>query len=118
MSSIKPPGSLPGVPLAPEAAASTPASATQDVSKSAASARPEAAASVGGSAASDALAEIARAVAEGTLSVETAVERLVERAVGPFVPRLSEAERDELVALLRDALAHDPALGSLRDSVR
>ena len=118
MSSIKPPGPLPGVPLAREATATDAAGTASAAPEATASARPAATAGAAPAAIPDAVGEIARAVAEGALSIDAAVERLVERAVGPIASRLSEAERDELAALLRDALAHDPALGSLRESVR
>lgn len=118
MSSIKPPSMQPGAPLAPEATAAEAIGSLSTPEAAEAARAAEAASGAGANAASDAIREIARALAGGTLSVEAAVAQLVERAVAPVALRLSEAERDELVALLRDALAHDPTLGSLRESLR
>lgn len=112
MSSIKPPVGLSGALGSPEAAA---ADALADLGAAVGTGAAEPVAATG---ATDALAEVARAVAEGTLSVEAAVEHLVERAVGPLAASLSPVEREELVTLLRDVLAHDPALGALRESLR
>ena len=113
MSSIKPPGSLSDAPAATEAAAVESSGRAEAPRQSEPAAQPVEAAVT-----PDAIAQIATAVGEGALTVDQAIERLVERAMGPVVSQLSEAERDELVALLRDALANDPALVSLRDSLR
>ena len=126
MSSIKPPTGVAAGPGGPDAlhegaeaselerAPGVP----QDVPGTGGAARPVGAGQAGAPVSPDAVADIARAVAAGTLPLDAALEQLVERAVGPMVSKLSEAERDELVALLRDALAHDPALGALRESLR
>lgn len=112
MTSLKPPVGLSGTLGVPDAAA------VDAVAELGSAARTAASDPVAATGAADALTEIARAVAEGTLSVEAAVERLVERAVGPLATSLSAVEREELVTLLRDVLAHDPTLGALRDSLR
>lgn len=112
MSSIKPPVGLSGALATPETAAA------ETVAELGTAARTGAAEAVTAPGATDALAEIARAVAEGTLSVDAAVEHLVERAVGPLTASLTAVEREELVTLLRDVLAQDPALGALRASLR
>ena len=66
----------------------------------------------------DAIARISRELGEGSLDVEQAMERLLEHSVADVHKRLTEVERSELLSLLREALAEDPALGALRESVR
>ena len=66
----------------------------------------------------DAIGRIAQALGDGSLTVEQAMERLVDHAVTGLESRLTATERTELLALLREALADDPALGALRESLR
>ncbi|MDD9938267.1 MAG: hypothetical protein OXT09_31945 [Myxococcales bacterium] len=70
-----------------------------------------------GAAAADPIAELAEAVRSGALSADQAIDQLVERAAGQMSAQLSEAQRAELVAVLREAVESDPALRALRDSV-
>ena len=62
------------------------------------------------------LVELARAVEQGQLSMAQAVDRLVEGTVGR-VPggQLTDLERAELSALLRQAVQTDPTLTALRN---
>ena len=53
-----------------------------------------------------------------TLQPDQAVQQLVERALGGIAGKLSEAQRLELTAVLRQALENDPALTELRKAVR
>lgn len=119
MTTIKGPGQLPPSPpgTAPaqadsvRAVSGSPAGATQATGADAASATraPEA---------TDAIGRIAQALGDGSLTVEQAMERLVDHALTGLDGRLTTTERTELLALLRDALADDPALGALRESLR
>lgn len=78
----------------------------------------DAASAARGAQAPDAIGRIAQAVGDGSLTVEQAMERLVAHAVTGLEGRLTTTERTELLALLREALADDPALGALRESLR
>lgn len=71
-----------------------------------------------GATVTDPIAALARAIGDGSLTVEQAIDVLIDRAAGQAPVRLTDAERGELVTLLRGALADDPALRSLRESVR
>jgi hypothetical protein len=85
--------------------------------KTAAEQTSSAGASQGGTA-PDAISELARAVRSGALPPDQAVERLVDRALAGVADKLSEAQRLELTAVLRQALENDPALGELRKAIR
>jgi hypothetical protein len=61
------------------------------------------------------LVDLARAVESGQLTMGQAVERLVEGTVGSLARQLSEQEHAELSELLRQAVANDPALSTMRD---
>jgi hypothetical protein len=61
---------------------------------------------------------MAQELGQGKLSVEQALDRLVERAASGPSQNLSEAERADLRSLLRDALGADPTLGALREELR
>ena len=119
MTRIKGPGQL---PKPPAGSAGAELDATRVVPGSSAGATPVAdARGVPAShavAPGDAIARIARELGEGSLDVEQAMERLLEHSVADAQGQLTEIERSELVALLREALAEDPALGALRESVR
>jgi hypothetical protein len=65
----------------------------------------------------DALAELAQAVRSGALLPEQAVAQLLDRAVAGIGSKLSEAQRLELTAVLREALENDPALAELRKAI-
>jgi hypothetical protein len=67
---------------------------------------------------SDAIGQIAQSLRSGSIGVEEAKERLLDHAVAGVQGRLTEMERADLLALLRDALAQDPALGALRETLR
>jgi hypothetical protein len=71
-----------------------------------------------GAAAADPIAQLASAVRSGAVSAEQAIERLLDRAVGGVSARLSQDQRAELTAVLRQALEHDPALRELRDALK
>ncbi len=122
MTSIKPP--LPGAPTAPhlsgevEGSGATSAGAPLQ-SFNEALGRAE---SVSGQApvvgaGADPLAAMAQELGQGKLSVEQALDRLVERAASGPSQNLSEAERADLRSLLRDALGADPTLGALREEL-
>lgn len=66
----------------------------------------------------DAVAELSRELAAGRLSADQALDRLVERAANGVARNLSASERAELLDVLRTALASDPTLAALRDSLR
>jgi hypothetical protein len=77
-----------------------------------------AASSARGAGAADAIGALAQAIGDGSLTVEQAMERLVEHAVRGIDRHLTAPERAELIGLLREALADDPSLGELRASLR
>ena len=66
----------------------------------------------------DAIGQIAESLRAGSLGLDEAMERLLDHAVAGVRGRLTETERADLLSLLRDALAHDPALGALRETLR
>ena len=130
MTSIKPPGSgLPAPSSVPGEAAPTGArearegqaasfqQAVRDAQASHVSASQASAAGAAGQAAADPIAALSQQIKAGTLSVDQAVERLVERAGQSMAKHLGERERSELTELLRSALANDPALAALRDDL-
>jgi hypothetical protein len=61
------------------------------------------------------LVELARAVERGQLNMAQAVDRLVEGTVGCLPGQLTDLERSELSALLRQAVETDPTLSALRN---
>ena len=65
----------------------------------------------------DPVGQLAQAVRSGELTPDQAIEALVERAAGEMATHLSEAQRAELVAVLREAVESDPALRELRDAL-
>jgi anti-sigma28 factor (negative regulator of flagellin synthesis) len=128
MTSIKPPDTgLPATTTAP--AESSPAGATREARESQAASfqqavrdaqagQANAGVAAAGQAAADPIAALSRQIQAGTLSVDQAVERLIERAGQGVARHLGERERSELTALLRSALANDPTLAALRDDLR
>jgi hypothetical protein len=81
------------------------------------SAKPTATHGAGPAAGADPVGELAQAVRAGTLSAEQAIERLVERAATTVGRGLSQAQRAELTAVMREAVQSDPALRELRDAL-
>ena len=63
-------------------------------------------------------ATLASAVRSGALQPDQAVQQLVDRALSGVGGKLSEAQRLELTAVLREALENDPALRELRKAIR
>lgn len=66
------------------------------------------------SAGADPVGTLARAVESGAISLDSAVERLVEQTLERAGKNLTSQQRAELTELLRSALADDPALADLR----
>lgn len=64
--------------------------------------------------ASDPIAGLAQDVEAGRITVDQAVDRLVENTLAKTTRHLSADQRTELSSLLRDALMHDPTLSALR----
>jgi hypothetical protein len=131
MTAIKPPDGPPlKGPLSPAAANTTGAAGSTgpqgasfrealDQAGAAGTAAPsEASAASQSGAAPDAIGELASAVRSGALQPDQAVQQLVERALGGIAGKLSETQRLELTAVLRQALENDPALAELRKAVR
>jgi hypothetical protein len=119
MTSIKPPdGKVPGAGLDSGAPAETEGAeragqaSFRDLVGKASAAGPASGAS--GSAAADPIAELAQAIRSGAITREQAIDQLVERTVASMSRTLTQAQRDELTAVLRQALESDPALLSLR----
>jgi hypothetical protein len=83
-----------------------------------AAAHTESAGASQGGAAPDAISDLATAVRSGALQPDQAVQQLVDRALSGVGGKLSEAQRLELTAVLRQALENDPALADLRKAVR
>jgi hypothetical protein len=67
-------------------------------------------AAVGG----DPIHALAQQVKAGQLSVDQAIEHLVERAASGVGRHLSSVERDELREVVRQAISFDPTLSALR----
>ena len=65
----------------------------------------------------DPVGALARAVRAGAISPQQAIEQLVERAASGVGRSLSEAQRAELVTVLREAVQTDPALRELREAI-
>ena len=131
MSGIKPPDGRPSS-IAPTDPGASDASAPEraggasfrqalDAARGASGAQPAAAggaADAAAAASADPIAQLASAVRNGAVSPEQAIETLLDRAVGGVSARLSQAQRVELTAVLRQALDHDPALRELRDALK
>jgi hypothetical protein len=60
---------------------------------------------------------LVRDLQAGRVTAEQALDRLVERAAASLDHGLSPEERADLVSVLRAALASDPTLAMLRDSL-
>ena len=118
MSSIKPPSGKPSGPPPPTDASSAKSGAAKAPSDAFRTALDEpGAASAAGPARSapktDAVA-IAQELRAGRIDAETAVDKLVEKALAKAdAVGLPPAKRSDLEALLRDALASDPTLSQL-----
>lgn len=123
MSSIKPPSGKPsGLPPATDAssaksgAAKAPSDAFRkvlDEPDAAAAAGPSLGAARAAAPRTDAVA-IAQELRAGRIDAETAVNKLVEKALAKAdAVGLPPAKRSDLEALLRDALASDPTLSQL-----
>jgi hypothetical protein len=131
MSSIKPPdGRLPAAPLGPtgnrelggpEGAEKAGGPAFRELLEGArpVDAGQAAAAQAGaaGSVGTDPIHALAQAVRAGAISPQQALDQLVERAASGVASGLSQAQRAELVVVLRTALESDPALRELRDAI-
>src|SRR5262249_55567544 len=62
----------------------------------------------------DPISALAQQVKSGQLSMDQALEHLIERATSGVGKHLSAAERDELREVVRNALSSDPTLAALR----
>jgi hypothetical protein len=80
-------------------------------------ARASAAQNAVGAASADPVAQLAQAVRAGSVSPQQALDHLVERAVAGMARRLTETQRAELTAVLREAMQSDPALCELREAI-
>jgi len=126
MSSIKPPGGAP-LPIQPSTTPAGDAGAAEQAAGPSFRQALDSAAGTGqvqqpaaaapGSVTADPIAELAQAVRAGALSREQALERLVERAVSGVGAELTQTQRAELSAVLREALQNDPALRELTDAL-
>jgi hypothetical protein len=67
-----------------------------------------------GGAGADPIAALAQDVDAGRITLDQAVDRLVEQTLAKTERHLSADQRTELSSLLRDALMHDPTLSALR----
>lgn len=116
MADIKPPYGPSSVdPSAVDGTSSPPESgANERVAGAAFSAQVEAASQQADSVQQDPMADLAAQVQSGQLTKEQAVEQLVERALGDVQGHLTEAQREELTATMRAALADDPTLLALQ----
>ncbi len=72
------------------------------------------AAGSGSSQAADPIAALSQQVKSGQLSMDQAIDQLVERAADGVGRHLSAAQRDELRDVVRQALSFDPTLSALR----
>ncbi|MBW2461162.1 MAG: hypothetical protein JRH11_05915 [Deltaproteobacteria bacterium] len=120
-SSIKPPGSPPGTPP-PGSAGSAGEGGAPRTGESSETfqkvleevAAPDALGPAKSATAPDAIEALAADAAAGRVSVDQVVDRLVSRALeNPTAAALPPAQRAELEAHLRSALADDPALSAL-----
>jgi hypothetical protein len=123
MSTIKPPDGRPPAggsgsdgPQGPGAAEGTGPS-FQQVLEGGPTQGAAAAQQAGAAAGADPVGQLAAAVKRGELTPDQAIEQLVERAAGQMAAQLSEAQRAELVAVLREAVETDPSLRELRDAL-
>jgi hypothetical protein len=127
MTSIKPPSSGTSGPQAlPERADAAGGSQQTDRAESSAfqqslaeanqASQANQAAGVAGSAGAhaDPVGALARSVESGAITLDQAVERLVEQTLEKAGRHLSGEQRTELTALLRSALQDDPTLAGLR----
>jgi hypothetical protein len=125
MTSIKPPA--PGSPHTPtespdlagtsksEGADATSFQTALEGAQKAQEAGPTLAAShTGKTGAADPIAALAQDVEAGRITLDQAVDRLVDRTLAKTERHLSADQRSELSGLLRDALMHDPTLSALR----
>lgn len=113
MTGIKPPGSdsapFPADKL--EGVESDELSPTDSIERLAESSELEQAQPASGT---DPIAQLAADLRAGDIDVDTATDRLIERAMGDVAAVLSSAERQDLEAMLREALEADPTLSGLR----
>jgi hypothetical protein len=118
MTSIKPPGSSPvDLPTAPHSVDSTEVAGTPSFAAQLEAAREVAGQpQVGG--AGDLVSALSRDLQAGKLTWDQAVEALAERAAAGVGKHLDAQQRADLLVVLRTALASDPTLAALRDSVR
>jgi hypothetical protein len=121
MTSIKPPSAGPSGPHAlPERADATggslPTDRTESSSFQQSLAEANQAHQVSGPAATgaDSVGALARAVESGSVSLDQAVERLVDQTLERAGKHLTGPQRAELTELLRAALENDPTLAALR----
>lgn len=121
MTSIKPPSPGTSGPHAlPEradaAGGSLPTDRTESSSFQQSLAEANQAQQVSGPAATgaDSVGGLARAVESGSISLEQAVERLVDQTLERAGKHLTGEQRAELTDLLRSALVNDPTLAGLR----
>lgn len=125
MTAIKPPGTdLPTVPHLPHAGetAATDVGASANAGPAGASFAHELgraqqlAGQTGVSGVADPIAQLASELQAGKLSIDQALDALVDRAVGGVGRQLGVQERADLVEVLRAALGSDPTLAALRDA--
>ena len=125
MTSIKPPA--PGSPQSPtetpdiaggtksEAADATSfQTALEGAQKAQHAGQTAAAGATSKSSGSDPIAALAQDVEAGRITLDQAVDRLLEHTLAKTERHLSADQRTELSSLLRDALMHDPTLSALR----
>lgn len=122
MTSIKPPSSGTSGPhalpeRADETGGSVPADSTESSSfqRSLSEANQAQQTSGAASAGADSVGTLAQAVESGALSLDQAVERLVDQTLERAGRYLTGEQRAELTELLRGALVNDPTLASLRE---
>ena len=134
MTTIKPPGTdLPTAPHAPNDTASS-QSADQSADSAGASAATGStsftqelgraqqlagqAPVAGSSGPRDAIAQLSADLEAGKLTMDQALDALVERAVSGVGRSLNPQEREDLLSVLRNAIGSDPTLAALRDTAR
>lgn len=67
-----------------------------------------------GAVGADPVAQLAHAVERGAVSLEQAVDQLLDQTLERAGKQLSGVQRQELSEMLRDALLNDPTLSALR----